>query len=886
MQPVIHEIYSDSGRTIGAVLPGHAIYDAMPRFTGRAEPGSLVEIFSWGVKLGEGYANDEGIFSFVTTTPFADGQQSIYIKSTLASGESAESPSFSLHYHAIKHPVDADQPVNQEPVLSKPVIEGAYDNRNGEKLIEDGVTADTTPLLKGSADPLTIVYFSDFLGNSVGSVQANEEGRWELEVSGFIEGPIYATAVDANNPASVSYQSVGIAIQIQPGISPVIDSIYDDVNVSGFVSKGGVTDDPRPTVSGKADPFSLVKIYSSRTQKVLGEGYADKDGKFSFETTEPLTPGINTLVATSTLDGITSNADSVFSLTFTPRSGVTDPFIPPYALEAAIDEPGRETVGDGATTTDFTPTLTGKANAFAMVVIRINNKIVKEVQANANGIWIWEPTDPLVPGENVFTFAAIDNGMDMISEKSFTLNIALSVSIEYAEDNVGENIDNLSAGQSTDDSQPTLRGMGTPNSIVRIHTEKGLLGSALVNEKGEWSFTPEKAMAPGKYRFRPVIEHPDVDLPIGGAYFELTITPTVSLIPEVLYVTDNEGYGGVLESGAATDDATPTFAGFVDAAGAIVVIRDGGNAIGSVVVNDLGDWIYTPQPALKPGSHSLTFEIVDRLGDVHASEPYLLQVIPPVVTAILHADDNVGNEMATLVSGARTDDTTPTFFGQGVADSTLAVYVNDEYYGEAKTDPWGIWIWMPSKPLGEGEQTFTFITTDDKGQEYRSEDFMLLIGLPTSLAILSADDDIGTATDTLLTGSTTDDTQPTLRGTGMPNAIMEIFTAQGVLGSTKIKADGNWSFTPDEPLPAGTHEFKGMVHWAGETNFTQSFELTITPPETTNAINLRSLLQDGDAPLFAETDADLRTTQPVEPTAFVPASGSLTEEWESTPNHY
>ena len=549
-----------------------------------------------------------------------------------------------------------------------------------------------------------------------------------------------------------------------------------------------------------------------------------------------------------------------------------------------------------------------------------------------------------------------------------TLNTALSVSIKYAEDDVGPETADLISGQYTDDSQPTLRGIGTPNGIVKIYTEKGLLGSVQVNEKGEWSFTPEIALPPGVHRFRPDITHPDSEQSLPGPWFELGITEPALLTPEIMDVRDNEGTSSWLKNGATTDDATPTFTGYVDAPGMTIVVRDNGNIIGYVEVEDYGDWTYTPQPALGSGSHSLTFEIVDSQGNVHASEPFVLQVTPSTIAKILYADDNVGNVTDTLFSGARTDDTTPTLHGTGTPDTTINIYYRGSYYlGSVKTDAngeWsftipefsagsydftarevgangqlqpagpkftldivppllftaptvsaiyddvgmpkylnngsitddttprftgrgmpnskidvrdngvkiagvqvdrnGNWSWTPNPALQPGNHRFNFVTPGENGEEYVSKDANLQIITQVPGRILSAEDNVGTVTDTLSNGARTDDATPTLQGKGTPGGIVTLYDGRYALGSAKIDDNGDWHFTPSAALAAGTHSFQAVVTGPDGTTLPASppFVLTIAPPIPYTAPTLTNIYDDVGVPKYLSNGSITDDTTP------------------------
>jgi len=536
--------------------------------------------------------------------------------------------------------------------------------------------------------------------------------------------------------------------------------------------------------------------------------------------------------------------------------------------------------------------------------------------------------------------------------------IALAVSIKHAEDDVGPETGDLSARQYTDDSQPTLQGVGTPNAIVKIYTERGLLGSVQVNENGEWRFTPEIALPPGVHRFRPVISHPDADNSLSGAWFELTVIAPVPLTPEIMDVRDNEGRSSWLNSGAITDDTTPTFTGFVDAPGMTILVRDHGKMIGSVEVEEYGDWTYTPNPPLEAGSHSLTFEIIDSQGNVHASAPFVLQITPPVNAQTAGADEQTGkiieaaeaavkaaaeqdaavetaasasstpdegSKLVPLTSqiptiefihdgqgrqglvapGGISDDTRPKMSGTGTPGAT--VIIRDLATGdsaEVKVDSEGWWAWKPVASLSEGEHIFTVVGIDENGDEHGDANALFPINIvhPTDNGITSVTDDTGD-TETLQAGAQTDDARPTLHGFGLPYGDVWIYDNGRLLGTEIINRHGEWSFTPEQPLSEGIHQFSAMstdLFSGARTPSSPTFELEIVPvavepekpevqPEAEQANQgpvLRALLQDGDAPLFAEPEAETHTNQSVAPTGFIPASAPLAEEWETTVHYY
>ena len=52
---------------------------------------------------------------------------------------------------------------------------------------------------------------------------------------------------------------------------------------------------------------------------------------------------------------------------------------------------------------------------------------------------------------------------------------------------------------------------------------------------------------------------------------------------------------------------------------------------------------------------------------------------------------------------------------------------------------------------------------------------------------------------------------PTLSGSGTPGDIVNIYDGATKIGEAEIDGDGNWSWTPDDPLPDGTYDLSLTV---------------------------------------------------------------------------
>ncbi|WP_316503244.1 Ig-like domain-containing protein, partial [Klebsiella oxytoca] len=110
-------------------------------------------------------------------------------------------------------------------------------------------------------------------------------------------------------------------------------------------------------------------------------------------------------------------------------------------------------------------------------------------------------------------------------------------------------------------------------------------------------------------------------------------------------VNDNVGsITGVLHSGDVTDDTTPEIKGTAEA-GATITIYDGDTVLGSVVVDQDGNWSFT-LPELSEGPHSLSATVTDKAGNVSERSPVFeltIDTTAPSASAPEVTDDVAGH---------------------------------------------------------------------------------------------------------------------------------------------------------------------------------------------------------------------------------------------------
>ena len=172
--------------------------------------------------------------------------------------------------------------------------------------------------------------------------------------------------------------------------------------------------------------------------------------------------------------------------------------------------------------------------------------------------------------------------------------------------------------------------------------------------------------------------------------------------------------------------------------------------------------------------------------------------------------DNEGLIQGPVANGESTDDTKPTLEGKGEPGDTIVVKDNDTPIGETTVDEDGNWSFTPDKELGEGEHKFTVVERNPAGNESKPSDPWTVIvdtTAPDKPSIGEVIDDVGLIQGPVANGGSTDDTKPTLEGKGVPGDTIIVKDYDTPIGETTVDRDGNWSFTPREPLGEGKHEF-------------------------------------------------------------------------------
>ena len=652
--------------------------------------------------------------------------------------------------------IDVDLTASDAPVITQVTDNqyGGIQDGNNVLGIDDGLTNDSTPTFKGTAEPGATIVLKN--GNDIISkdiiIEADANGNWEFTPkTPLADGEYNVTAIATDKAGNVSDPSNVATINIdtncpEPVITEIIDNVAGGV-VNGDV-KGGLTNDSTPTLKGTAEPFATVEIkidgrgsYKFENGKLISNwtAVADKDGNWEF-TTPKLSDGHHNFEAQATdVAGNNSQPSALVSVDVDTTAGA-----PKVMITADIDDNSILTATEASSITD------GKLK-WVIELPKDAKEGDKIEVANSHREWVTILTlsaADIAKGEVIRD----DFSADFVKSKSGfetpsyrIVDQAGNVSTEhwdtvkfdkaaptapvikeviddvkgYDKDTKVGNVLNVEGGL-TNDNTPTIKGTAEAGIKVDIYDNGKWIGDTKANTNGNWEFTPKiSAVLPdGKHSITAVAKNAlDVEsAPSNAANIDVdTVTPK----PTIDKITDNVE-GGVYHGdvkGGLTNDNRPVFEGSAEK-GAFIELFDNGKVIGTTKAGEDGKWTIQPKEPMADGKHNMVVQATDLAGNRSRSDQTSSDVdtTPGVVKITAVCDDvagyngKVGNILG--VNNGLTNDSTPTIKGTAKPGTTITVKDGDKVIeGNIKYDTDGSWEFTPKTSFADGKHELTAIAT-------------------------------------------------------------------------------------------------------------------------------------------------------------------------------
>lgn len=875
--PVITAAIDDAAPLTGTLSNNQFTNDNTPTLEGTGSAGAVIHIYANGQEIGSTTVDTSGSWRFAISSALADGENRFTAIATNVKGESSESASFTLtidtlspdaaiidnvaddgttvsgtaeagstvsiydpagnylgsaitgennHFSITLNPVQThgerleariqDAVGNIGPATeftasdsqypAQPIILTVTDDAGAVTgLLKNGdATDDNRPTLSGTAEPGSTISISDngFPVPTFPPIVADADGKWSFTPSLALPDGDHVFTATATNDRGTSGQSVSFTIDIdtQP---PLLENLA----VSDIGNR----------LTGATEAGSTVVIKDSQGN-TLGSGTAGGDGTFSIG------------ISPAKINGETLN------VLVTDKAWNTGPMVILHAPDSTAPEMPKNVVisEDGAS-------ISGTAEPGSAITIATpDGTPLGSGKVDSEGHF----TLPLVPaqtnGEQV-TVTATDSANNVsppTTAQAPDITAPDQPIITQVLDDVESITGPLVNGQTTNDNRPTLSGTAEDGARVEVFDNGVSLGLATLQPNGGWTFTPSQNLEEGAHQLT-VIATDAKGNASPAASFDLVVDTQSPQQPVITFITDDApGILGSVAHLGLTNDSTPTINGTGEP-GSTVHLYQNGARIADIIVGNSGVWsyAYTTTSPLADDTYTFTVTASDSNGNTtpfSADFTITIDTQAPAAPGVIGVADGDGN---TIDTNQITQESRPRLSGSGTAGDTITLYDNDNAIGQALVGADGRWQFTPPAALGDGTHLLTARANDPAGNSSAvSSGFVLTIDAtpPAAPVIASVADNTAPVTGIVPNGGSTNETRPTLSGTGEAGATLSIYNGSALVGTAQVQANGSWSFTPSTSLGAGVWNLTATAtDPAGNTSAaseTRSFTIDTTPP--------------------------------------------------------
>lgn len=668
---------------------------------GTAEPGSTVRVLEGATVRATTTASGGGSWS--ATIPFSDGGHTITATATDAAAN-VSAPSGPRSFT-----VDTAAP--SAPIISTPAS-GAALNSSLVTVSGTGEPGATVKVFEGATQRASAV--------------AAPDGSWTADVS-FADGTHTITATATDAAQNVSPASAARTFSVDT-VAPAVPSITSP-SEGAFVNSGSVT------VSGSAEPGSVVRIFEGVDQRAQRTA----DGLGSWSVAVPFADGTHTITATAT-DAAGNQSVPTGARTFT-----VDTVAPPVP---SITDPAA-----GAFLSSSAVTVTGTAEPGSTVKV-LEGAAVKGT-TTAGGAGAYSVTIAFADGAHTIAVTATDaagNASARSDSRTFTVDtIAPAAPVFTAP----------AQGSAVATSDVPLAGTAEAGSTVRIYEGAALAAETAADPTGAWSAV--LTLADGLHTLTATATDAAGNISAVSAARTFTVDTIAPAAPAITSPAD----GATLTSGLVR------LAGTAEP-GATVRVLEGTTLKAQAIAGATGDWSATGSFA--SGAHTVAAVARDRAGNASPPSAEISFTIdtaapgPPTIT--VPADGSAVRTASVTVSGlAEPLTTVKVFEGEMLRGSASATSSGD---------------WSLAIAFADGEHTIR-ATATRSGNESPPSDataFEVDTIVPVAPAITTPP-----------SGATLGTTSVAVGGTAEPGSLVRVYEGAGIRGEGPADATGAWAAT-------------------------------------------------------------------------------------------
>ncbi|HAG7119998.1 TPA: Ig-like domain repeat protein [Salmonella enterica] len=774
-----------------------------PSIVGTAEENAKVDIYVDNKLVASVDVDKDGNWSYeFKDNELSEGENSIKVVAVDKAGNKNET---------------TDSIITDTIPPEKPTIE--LDDSSDSGIKNDNITNSTLPTFIGVAEPGSTV--SIYLGlKHLGEVIVAKDGTWSYTLTTPLKDGEYNITATATDIAGHTSATANLPFTIDTRIS-YFSAEIETTNDSGIVGDN-VTNNTRPTFTGKTEPNAIISVINSETgEEVIFK--ANDKGEWTFNFTSDSVEGINNL--TFTVEDVAGNKKD-FSFSYVIDT--IAPVPPTVSLEDFVVLPNGIILSG-----NDLPALVGTAEPKSTILLMRDGKLYDSIEVDSNGTWNYQFSNKFLQGAYDIEIISQDAAGNKSSTVKYSFTIQTEVVPPKAELDASD--DSGAKGDWITNKHNALTLLGTADrfATVNILIDGKTIGVTTADADGNWNFDISRNLSDNVYKI--TVESID---PLGrtsSVDYQLTIDSFTPIPTVMLHDSADSGVKGDM----ITKINTPLFTGMAEANAKVSIYVDGVLS-GEAIAGDDGVWNFQFTTALSDGSHDVTVKVEDIAGNTASSSAYNFQIVTQTQKPTIELVNDTGVDNTDHIINEKN----PALTGTAAPYSTVKLYIDGALIAEVRTNKDGRWEYTLKADQGlvDGDHRITASVEDIAGNIAHSDPFLISVDTAISIPIvsLSPDSDSGIADDNL-----TNIVKPTLHLKDIDPDIISVQVWDAMsdtqIGVATQQPDGSWAYTFTSDLTEVLHQVYVKVEdIAGNKANSAVFDFTIDTTVSTPVISLLS----------------------------------------------
>ncbi|EKB7854565.1 Ig-like domain repeat protein [Salmonella enterica] len=774
-----------------------------PSIVGTAEENAKVDIYVDNKLVASVDVDKDGNWSYeFKDNELSEGENSIKVVAVDKAGNKNET---------------TDSIITDTIAPEKPTIE--LDDSSDSGIKNDSITNSTLPTFIGVAEPGSTV--SIYLGlKHLGEVIVAKDGTWSYTLTTPLKDGEYNITATATDIAGHTSATANLPFTIDTRIS-YFSAEIETTDDSGIVGDN-VTNNTRPTFTGKTEPNAIISVINSETgEEVIFK--ANDKGEWTFNFTSDSVEGINNL--TFTVEDVAGNKKD-FSFSYVIDT--IAPVPPTVSLEDFVVLPNGIILSG-----NDLPALVGTAEPKSTILLMRDGKLYDSIEVDSNGTWNYQFSNKFLQGAYDIEIISQDAAGNKSSTVKYSFTIQTEVVPPKAELDASD--DSGAKGDWITNKHNALTLLGTADrfATVNILIDGKTIGVTTADADGNWNFDISRNLSDNVYKI--TVESID---PLGrtsSVDYQLTIDSFTPIPTVMLHDSADSGVKGDM----ITKINTPLFTGMAEANAKVSIYVDGVLS-GEAIAGDDGVWNFQFTTALSDGSHDVTVKVEDIAGNTASSSAYNFQIVTQTQKPTIELVNDTGVDNTDHIINEKN----PALTGTAAPYSTVKLYIDGALIAEVRTNKDGRWEYTLKADQGlvDGDHRITASVEDIAGNIAHSDPFLISVDTAISIPIvsLSPDSDSGISDDNL-----TNIVKPTLHLKDIDPDIISVqvwdAASDTQIGVATQQPDGSWAYTFTSDLTEGLHQVYVKVEdIAGNKANSAVFDFTIDTTVSTPVISLLS----------------------------------------------